>query len=115
MLRELFDAMFRPEPSTEPPVVVLTDLDAARSALARALETADDTTRPGLRRAAALLEDLRPADDDLVLAWARSVLDDAGIDPFGDEAAAVRRLREAVPGGMPLLPAAVLVRRMRVQ
>ena len=41
------------------------------------------------------------------------MLGDAGIDPRADEAVAVRRLREAVPGRMPLLPAAVLVRRIQ--
>ncbi len=113
VLREIFDAVFRPEPETEPPVVVLSDLDAARAALGRALDAADDTTRPGLQRAAAILDDVRPSQDDLVLAWARRVLGDAGIDPRSDEVGAIRRLREAVPGRMPLLPATLLVRRVR--
>ena len=113
VLREIFDAVFRPEPETEPPVVVLSDLDAARAALTRALDAARDATRPGLQRAAAVLDDLRPAGDDLVLAWARRLLGDARIDPRSDEAGAVRRLRAAVPGGMPLLPATLLVRRIR--
>ena len=112
MLRELFDAMFRTEPNTAPPVVVLSDLDEARAALERALEDADPTLEPGLRRAAALLDGVRRPDDDLVLAWARRVLDDAGIDPRTDEVGAVRRLRATVPGDMPLLPAALLTRRV---
>ncbi len=43
MLRELFDALFRPEPETEPPVVVLSDLDAARAALGRLVTGGGDT------------------------------------------------------------------------
>jgi hypothetical protein len=113
VLREIFDAVFRPEPGTEPPVVVLSDLDDARAALRRALEGADEFLQPGLRRAAALLDDLRPSRDDLVLAWAGRVLRDAGVDPRTDEVGAIRRLREAVPGRMPLVPAAALVRRLR--
>jgi hypothetical protein len=41
------------------------------------------------------------------------VLRDAGVDPRTDEVGAIRRLREAVPGRMPLLPATTLVRRLR--
>ena len=112
MLRRFLRALAGPAPTTDPPVVVLSDLEPARRRLAEAIGAADERTRPGLEQAAGLLDAVRPADDDLVLTWARRLLDDSGIDPRTDEVGAVRRIRTAVPGLMPLLPAAVLVRRV---
>ncbi|MGW7822756.1 hypothetical protein ACWGLF_32650 [Streptomyces puniciscabiei] len=77
-------------------LIVLRETDVVRTAIQRALDTADPAEAPGLRRALALLDATTGTDTDLLRAWTLQILQDAGVDPTA-EVAAVRALRSAEP------------------
>ncbi|WP_175407147.1 hypothetical protein [Streptomyces sp. TRM64462] len=80
------------------PLVLYRDGNDIRLALRGALASAADTERPGLERALAIIEAQCARSDGEVLAhWARSILDDAGIDAAREHVKAVAAVRKAVP------------------
>ncbi|MGW1889483.1 hypothetical protein ACWCP6_04375 [Streptomyces sp. NPDC002004] len=80
-------------------VVVLRDADRIATELYRAVAEADDTLRPGLERALAIAEDAaRESDDELRARWVHRQLAEAGHEGPSDSVAAIKVLREAMPG-----------------
>lgn len=79
-------------------VVVVRDADVVSAALARALAEATPEERPGLERAAALVEATAAADETRLRArWVRARLAAVGFTGAVDSVAAVRALRKAEP------------------
>ena len=78
-------------------LVVLRDSAATREALQSALSDANAEEAPGLRRALAILDDTREAEDPR-RQWTRQILDEAGLDPKSQSVHAVREVRKALPG-----------------
>ncbi|MEV7774461.1 hypothetical protein [Kitasatospora sp. NPDC086791] len=84
--------------SRETHLVVLRELDVARTALREALAAAGAEEQPGLERALSVLDGLRGNEQQLKGKWVGGLLDQAGIDPRTNEVSAVRELRRAIPG-----------------
>ncbi|MEU3963310.1 hypothetical protein AB0F42_26480 [Streptomyces buecherae] len=90
-------------------IVVLRDIDSVRKAVANALVTASDQERPGLARAAALIEaEANQTDAQIRARWANRTVSDAGVD-LGNHVEAVAAIRKAVPGGLRLTDANRLI------
>ncbi|MET7678948.1 hypothetical protein [Streptomyces sp. NPDC005423] len=80
-------------------VLVVRDADLVAEALRRALAEASPEERPGLERAAALVEATAAATEDRVRArWVRDRLAAVGFDGDLSSVAAVKALRKAEPG-----------------
>lgn len=80
---------------------VVIPVDSREEVLAQvraALADAPADERPGLERALRLVEDLRHDDAAVKGAYARRLLESAGVDPVQDKVRAIRTLREQVPG-----------------
>ncbi|MER7766062.1 hypothetical protein [Kitasatospora sp. NPDC096140] len=84
--------------SRETHVIVLRELDDARTALHEALAAATAEERPGLERALSVLDGMGGTEQQLKAKWATGLLAQAGIDPRAKEVVAIRELRRAVPG-----------------
>ncbi|MFF4505487.1 hypothetical protein [Streptomyces sp. NPDC001401] len=78
-------------------VPVISDIDAALRIVRDELEQAGPEDAPGLRRALAALENYADHSDPVVH-WACDLLDKAGIDPHAHPVAAIKRVREELPG-----------------
>lgn len=80
-------------------VLGLSDRDEIADTLRAALDAADDTDRPGLARALALVE-AAPVRTDAELRgrWARERIEAAGVEVKPDSVHAVKALRDAEPG-----------------
>lgn len=79
-------------------VLLLRDADVVRAALQQALAEATPEERPGLERAAALVESTAAATEgELRARWVRSRLADVGFTGDITSVAAVRALRKAEP------------------
>lgn len=94
-------------------LVALGDLDEARDAVRRALSDAPAGEVAGLERAAQILDALAQRAEEPRLRWARGVLEREGIDVRSQEVAAVRALRQELPG-LSLTAAAELAREARL-
>ncbi|GGT38546.1 hypothetical protein GCM10010271_48130 [Streptomyces kurssanovii] len=79
-------------------LIALSDLGDARDAVRQALSDAPGDEVPGLRRAARILDDLAGRTGEPRLRWARGILEREGIDPVDHEVAAIRALRQELPG-----------------
>ncbi|MFD8201072.1 hypothetical protein [Streptomyces sp. NPDC059701] len=80
-------------------VLVLRDSDLVGAGLREALAEAPPEERPGLERAAALVERAAAVPDAALRArWVHQHLEAAGHDGPADSVRAVKVLREAVPG-----------------
>ncbi|MEG3627704.1 hypothetical protein [Streptomyces poriticola] len=80
-------------------VLVLRDADVIAATVRWALAEATADERPGLERAAALVEQAAAASDaDLRARWVHERLAAAGHEGPADSVAAVKVLREAAPG-----------------
>ncbi|MET9605204.1 hypothetical protein ABZZ17_09065 [Streptomyces sp. NPDC006512] len=89
-------------------VLLIRDSDTVAAALRHALAEASPAERPGLERAAALVESTAAATETQLRArWVRSRLADVGFTGDIDSATAVRALRQAEPK-LSLLAAAEL-------
>ncbi|MEU8893259.1 hypothetical protein [Streptomyces sp. NPDC048442] len=79
-------------------VIGLSDRDEIVDTLRRALDAADDTERPGLARALALVE-AAPARTEVELRgrWARERIEAAGVEVRADSVVAIRALRKSEP------------------
>ncbi|MFI8454341.1 hypothetical protein [Kitasatospora sp. NPDC085464] len=84
--------------SRETHVVVLRELDDARTALREAMTAATAEERPGLERALSILDGLGGNEQQLKAKWVTGLLEQAGVDPRTKEVVAIRELRRAVPG-----------------
>ncbi|CAL9490424.1 hypothetical protein [Streptomyces sp. enrichment culture] len=91
-------------------LVALSDLDEAREAVRQALAGASAAEEPGLRAALSILD--RFAGSDPRVRWVAQVLGEQGIDPRTHEVAAIKALRDALPG-LGLALAAQLVREAK--
>ena len=79
-------------------VLLLRDADVVRAALQQALAEATPEERPGLERAAALVESTAAATEaELRARWVRSRLAEVGFTGDITSVAAVRALRKAEP------------------
>lgn len=79
-------------------VLVIRDADVVAAALSRALAEAAPEERPGLERAAALVESTAVATDGRLRArWVRSRLGEVGFTGDLSSVAAVKALRQAEP------------------
>ncbi|MFI7359012.1 hypothetical protein ACIBTP_34410 [Streptomyces avidinii] len=79
-------------------VLVIRDADPIAASLRQALDDASPEERPGLERAAALVEAAATADETLLRArWVRSRLTAAGFTGDIGSVAAVKALRKAEP------------------
>ncbi|MFE2377162.1 hypothetical protein [Streptomyces sp. NPDC059398] len=79
-------------------VLVIRDADVVAAALSQALADASPEDRPGLERAAALVESTAAATESQLRArWVRSRLAAAGFTGEIDSVAAVKALRRAEP------------------
>ena len=89
------------------------DLEPVRNAIQDALNNADETERPGLRRALDIVDEFVSADrSPATEEWARKALAVAGVDPKAKEIKAVQALRAARPG-LGIKEATALVRSLR--
>jgi hypothetical protein len=80
-------------------VLVIRDADLVAAALREALAEASPEERPGLERAAALVESTAAASEPRLRAhWVRSRLAAVGFTGDIDSVAAVKALRQAEPG-----------------
>ncbi|MFA3876177.1 hypothetical protein ABS735_21240 [Streptomyces sp. MMCC 100] len=80
-------------------VLVLRDADVVAHGIRQALAEATPEERPGLERAAALVEQAAAAPDaELFARWVHERLAAAGHEGPADSVQAVRTLREAAPG-----------------
>ncbi|MFG3246474.1 hypothetical protein [Streptomyces sp. NPDC048187] len=80
-------------------VLVLRDTDVVAHGIRQALAEATPEERPGLERAAALVEQAAAEPDAALLArWVRERLAAAGHEGPVDSVRAVKALREAAPG-----------------
>ncbi|MFZ3499138.1 hypothetical protein ACODT5_39010 [Streptomyces sp. 5.8] len=79
-------------------LIALSDLDDARDALRRALSGAPGDEVAGLRRAAQILDGLAERGGEPRVRWARGILERDGVDPVSHEVAAIRALRQELPG-----------------
>ncbi|MFE5599747.1 hypothetical protein ACFQ8O_11230 [Streptomyces coelicoflavus] len=80
-------------------VLVLRDTDVVAHGIRQALAEATPEERPGLERAAALVEQAAAAPDAALFArWVHERLASAGYDGPVDSVRAVKVLREAAPG-----------------
>jgi ribosomal protein L7/L12 len=91
-------------------LVALSDLDEAREAVRQALAGASAAEEPGLRAALGILDGF--AGSDPRVRWVAQVLGQQGIDPRTHEVAAIKALRDALPG-LGLASAAELVREAK--
>ncbi|MHC3469451.1 hypothetical protein ACYF6T_12110 [Streptomyces sp. 7R007] len=91
-------------------VVLVRDADVIASAIREALADASPEQRPGLERAAAVIAAATADSEGRLRAdWVRARLSDAGFTGAVDSVAAVKALRQAVPG-LSLLAAVELQR-----
>ncbi|GAA3506760.1 hypothetical protein GCM10019016_138750 [Streptomyces prasinosporus] len=91
--------MFGRSGQPEPNVLVLRDADVVAREIRRALAEATPGQRPGLERAAALVEQAAAASDaELRARWVHERLAAAGHRGPADSVRAVKALREAAPG-----------------
>lgn len=91
--------MFGKTKHPEVNVLFVRDADIATEALRRALAEARPEERPGLERAAALVEQVAAASDaDVRARWVRERLDAVGYEGPADSVQAIKHLREAAPG-----------------
>ncbi|WP_328872378.1 hypothetical protein OHT76_20965 [Streptomyces sp. NBC_00287] len=88
-------------------LIALSDLDEAREAVRQALAGASAVEEPGLRAALGILDGFGGSDPRV--RWVVRVLGEQGIDPRTHEVAAIKAVREALPG-LGLAPAAALVK-----
>ncbi|MFI1730567.1 hypothetical protein ACH40E_15320 [Streptomyces acidicola] len=80
-------------------VLVLRDADVIAASVRQALAEAGEEERPGLERAAALIERAAAAhDDDLRARWVHERLAAAGYEGAPDSVAGIKALRQAEPG-----------------
>ncbi|GGX38684.1 hypothetical protein GCM10010515_01150 [Streptomyces fructofermentans] len=80
-------------------MVVLRDAEAVAEAVRRALDGATPEERPGLERAAALVEEAAAASGaELRARWVAERMAEAGIESGYDSVAAIKALRGAAPG-----------------
>jgi hypothetical protein len=80
-------------------VLVLRDADVIAARVRWALDEASPEERPGLERAAALIEQAAAAEDtDLFARWVHERLAAAGYEGAPDSVQAIKVLREAAPG-----------------
>ena len=80
-------------------VVVIRDSRGVASSLRQAFEAADEGERAGLQRALTIVEQTTGLSDIQVRRrWVREILDREGVDPAADGVAAVKTLRQKVPG-----------------
>ncbi|TLS44499.1 hypothetical protein FE633_19500 [Streptomyces montanus] len=80
-------------------VLVLRDADVIAARVRWALDEASPEERPGLERAAALVEQAAAAEDaDLFARWVHERLAAAGYEGAPDSVQAIKVLREAAPG-----------------
>ncbi|MFJ2739139.1 hypothetical protein ACIO3O_05680 [Streptomyces sp. NPDC087440] len=82
-------------------VIALSDRDTLLALLQNTLDatTADDTERPGLERAVAILTDAPTAPQaELRGRWARERIEAAGVKVEADSVQAIKALRKAEPG-----------------
>ncbi|MEU9138756.1 hypothetical protein AB0D33_22830 [Streptomyces sp. NPDC048404] len=94
-------------------LIALSDLGDARDAVSRALSDAPADEAPGLRRAARILDELAERGEEPRVRWARGILERDGVDPVTHEVAAVRALRQELPG-LSLLAATQLAREAKL-
>jgi len=91
--------MFGRSKQTELNVLVLRDADVIAASVRWALAEAAPEERPGLERAAALVEQVAAASDaELRARWVHERLAAAGHEGPADSVQAVKALREAAPG-----------------
>ncbi|MFD9511209.1 hypothetical protein [Streptomyces mirabilis] len=90
----------------------LPHLAPIKESLQEALNSADETDRPGLRRALAILDRFLSSDGPATEDWARRTLAVAGIDPKRKEMKAIQALRSARPD-LGLKEATTLVRLLK--
>ncbi|WP_328766952.1 hypothetical protein [Streptomyces sp. NBC_00286] len=91
--------MFGRHSQADHPVIVLRDADVIAATVRRALDEASPEERPGLERAATLIEQAAAASDaDLRARWVRERLAAAGIEGSYDSVHAIKALRQAAPG-----------------
>ncbi|MFE9448698.1 hypothetical protein [Streptomyces sp. NPDC006739] len=89
------------------------DLTPVVKAIQDALNNADDTERPGLRKALDIVDEFASADrSPATEEWARKALAVAGVDPSTKEIKAVQALRAARPS-LGIKEATALVRSLR--
>ncbi|MFD8738252.1 hypothetical protein ACFV06_25530 [Streptomyces sp. NPDC059618] len=93
-------------------LIALSDLDDARDAVRRAQADAPAEEAAGLRRAARILDELAERGGEPRVRWARGVLERDGVDPVTHEVAAVRALRQELPG-LSLVAAVELAREAK--
>ncbi|MFC4470504.1 hypothetical protein ACFPH6_39445 [Streptomyces xiangluensis] len=80
-------------------VLVLRDADVIAAQVRWALEEASPEERPGLERAAAIVEEAAAASDaELRSRWVRERAAAAGIEGSYDSVHVIKALREAAPG-----------------
>ncbi|CCK28884.1 hypothetical protein BN159_4505 [Streptomyces davaonensis JCM 4913] len=91
-------------------LIALSDLDEAREAVRQALAGASAADEPGLRAALGILDGF--AGSDPRVRWVARVLGERGIDPHTHEVAAIKALRDALPG-LSLVAASTLVKEAR--
>ncbi|MFE9771351.1 hypothetical protein ACFYOV_06700 [Streptomyces sp. NPDC005931] len=91
-------------------LIALSDLDEAREAVRHALAGASATDAPGLRAALSILDGFTASDPRV--RWVRSVLEERGIDPRTHEVAAIKAVRDELPG-LGLVAAVTLVREAK--
>lgn len=94
-------------------LIALSDLDDARDAVRGALSDAPADEAPGLRRAARILDELAERGGEPRVRWARGILERDGVDPVTHEVAAIRALRQELPG-LSLLAAMKLARETKL-
>lgn len=83
----------------EKQVLVLRDSDRLANLLRQAAQTAPEAERPGLERAAALVEESRAvSEDELAQRWVAQRLAAVGYEGPQDSVAAIKALRQAEPG-----------------
>ena len=91
--------MFGRSKQPELNVLVLRDADVIAAGVRQALAEAGPEQRPGLERAAALIEQAAAASDaDLRARWVHERLAAAGYEGPADSVRAIKVLREAAPG-----------------
>ncbi|MGW0968111.1 hypothetical protein [Streptomyces sp. NPDC002516] len=93
-------------------LIALSDLDDAREAVRQALSDAPAEEAAGLRRAAGILDELAERGGEPRVRWARRILERDGVDPVTHEVAAVRALRQELPG-LSLVAAVELAREAK--
>ncbi|MFJ5675241.1 hypothetical protein [Streptomyces sp. NPDC093097] len=89
------------------------DLEPVRSAIQDALNDANESEHPGLRRALDIVDEFASTDRSAATEeWARKALAVAGVDPKAKEIKAVQALRAARPS-LGMKEATALVRSLR--